>query len=199
MNAGVSFINFLSCSQIFARISTPLKFSLTRQQYEQLIETVDHILASMDREGSINKDDIFPGEVSHLLPNISEDSELRTNISALDLDPALRAKMLQRHSSRVNVETNLSNESFLVIYNGKLKTEYFQARLSWATIWGFASISIWFTTEYDRLTFKLLFLATFRNEITTILTPSTSEGGEWGRWGWSHFSFWRSLITNPQC
>ncbi len=22
-----------------------------------------------------------------------------------------------------------------------------------------------------------------RNEITTILTPSTSEGGEWGRWG----------------
>ncbi len=42
------------------------------------------------------------------------------------------------------------------------------------------------------------FLAIFRNEITTILTPSTSEGGEWGRWGWSRFSFWRSLITNPQ-
>ncbi len=43
------------------------------------------------------------------------------------------------------------------------------------------------------------FLATFRNEITTILTPSTSEGGEWGRWGWSRFSFWRSLITKPKC
>ncbi len=40
------------------------------------------------------------------------------------------------------------------------------------------------------------FLAIFRNEITTILTPSTSEGGGWG---WSCFSFWRSLITNPQC
>ncbi len=26
------------------------------------------------------------------------------------------------------------------------------------------------------------FLTIFRNEITTILTPSTSEGGEWGRW-----------------
>ncbi len=22
---------------------------------------------------------------------------------------------------------------------------------------------------------------------------------EWGRWGWSRFSFWRSLITNPPC
>ncbi len=36
---------------------------------------------------------------------------------------------------------------------------------------------------------KIYFLAIFRNEITTILTPSTSEGGEWGRWGWSRFSF----------
>ncbi len=33
------------------------------------------------------------------------------------------------------------------------------------------------------------FLAIFRNEMTTILTPATSEGGEWGRWGWSRFSF----------
>ncbi len=33
------------------------------------------------------------------------------------------------------------------------------------------------------------FLAIFRNEITTILTYSTSEGGEWERWGWSRFSF----------
>ncbi len=38
----------------------------------------------------------------------------------------------------------------------------------------------------------------FWNEITTILTPLTSEGGEWGRWGWLRFSFWRSLITNRQ-
>ncbi len=34
-----------------------------------------------------------------------------------------------------------------------------------------------------------IFLAIFRNEITTILTTPISEGGEWGRWGWSRFSF----------
>ncbi len=33
--------------------------------------------------------------------------------------------------------------------------------------------------EFNRI--FLGFLAIFRNEITTILTPSTSEGGEWGR------------------
>ncbi len=33
------------------------------------------------------------------------------------------------------------------------------------------------------------FLAIFRNEITTIPIPSTSEGGECGRWEWSRFSF----------
>ncbi len=42
-------------------------------------------------------------------------------------------------------------------------------------------------------------LAIFQKEITTILTPSTMEGGEWGRRGWSRFSFWKSLITNPEC
>ncbi len=29
---------------------------------------------------------------------------------------------------------------------------------------------------------SFIFLAIFRNEITTMLTPSTSEGDEWGRW-----------------
>ncbi len=33
------------------------------------------------------------------------------------------------------------------------------------------------------------FSAIFRNEVTTILTPSTSESGDWGRWGWSHSCF----------
>ncbi len=53
-----------------------------------------------------------------------------------------------------------------------------------------------------RVNILTFFLAIFRNEITTILTiltPSTSEGGECGRWGWSRFSFWRSLIMNQQC
>ncbi len=55
----------------------------------------------------------------------------------------------------------------------------------------------------DRLSYLTVvfwsFLAIFRNEITTILTPSTSEGSKWKRWDWTRFSFWRSLITNPQC
>ncbi len=38
-----------------------------------------------------------------------------------------------------------------------------------------------------------------RNSDQTIRTLSNSEGSKWGRWGWSHFSSWRSLITNPQC
>ncbi len=42
---------------------------------------------------------------------------------------------------------------------------------------------------------SLTFLGIFWNKITTTLTPSISEGGEWGRWGLLHFSFWRSLIT----
>ncbi len=58
--------------------------------------------------------------------------------------------------------------------------------------------TLW-TQFLTALTSKTDFLAIFRNEITTILTPSTSEGSEWGRWRWSRFSFWRSLITNPQC
>ncbi len=40
------------------------------------------------------------------------------------------------------------------------------------------------------------FLAIFRNEMTTILTPSTSEGGEWGRWEWCRFPFWRSQVPD---
>ncbi len=43
------------------------------------------------------------------------------------------------------------------------------------------------------------FLAIFKNEIMTILIPSTSEGVEWAWRRLSCFSFERSLITNPQC
>ncbi len=45
--------------------------------------------------------------------------------------------------------------------------------------------------------FSFFLKTIFRNEITTILTPSNSGGRELGRWGWSRFSFWRFLITNP--
>lgn len=48
---------------------------------------------------------------------------MRSNVSALDLDPALRAKMLQRHSSGLNVRRSLTFESPSVMYNGKSNRE----------------------------------------------------------------------------
>ncbi len=45
----------------------------------------------------------------------------------------------------------------------------------------------------------LLFLAIFRNKITTILTQPTSEGGEWGEVGVVKFSVLRAPIADPQC
>lgn len=95
-----------------------MKFSLTRQQYEQLIETVNNILDSTDKTP---KDEAFAEEMSStVLPNIAEESELRSNVSALDLDPALRAKMLQRHSS-LNARRSLTYETPQVFYNGNTR------------------------------------------------------------------------------
>ncbi len=48
-------------------------------------------------------------------------------------------------------------------------------------------------------TYGPLLFSDISERTNTILKPSTSEGGEWGRWGWSRFLFWRSLIMNPQC
>ncbi len=59
----------------------------------------------------------------------------------------------------------------------------------------FVKLNFWITV--CTVLFQGPYLAILRNEITTILTPLTSEGGEWGRS--SRFSFWRYLITNPQC
>lgn len=74
----------------------------------------------MDKNNSAPSESSLSADLSHfLLPNISEDSELRSNISALDLDPALRAKMLQRHSSGVNVRRNLTLDSPSIMYNGE--------------------------------------------------------------------------------
>ena len=85
-----------------------------------MIDTFDNILAALDKNNSAPSESSFSSDLSQfLLPNISEDSELRSNISALDLDPALRAKMLQRHSSGVNVRRSLTLETPSVMYNGE--------------------------------------------------------------------------------
>ena len=97
-----------------------MKFSLTRQQDEQLIETFNNILEDTDKSTVSMEETAFGEAVSHssLLPNIAEDSELRSGVSALDLDPALRAKMLQRHSSS-NLRRSLVYDAPVVIYNGE--------------------------------------------------------------------------------
>lgn len=79
----------------------------------------------MDKSNSAPPENSFADDLSLFpLPNISEDSELRSNISALDLDPELRAKMLQRHSSGLNVRRSLAFESPYVMYNGKFMCLY---------------------------------------------------------------------------
>lgn len=94
-----------------------MKFSLTRQQYEQLIETANNVLYTPDK-GASSGNDRYQDELSNtLLPNIAEETELRSNVSALDLDPALRAKMLQRHSS-LNVRRSLTYDVPRVFYDG---------------------------------------------------------------------------------
>lgn len=86
-----------------------------------MIETVNTVLASIDKDKISANNTSFLAEMSQsLLPNIFEDSELRSSVSALDLDPALRAKMLQRHSSGSNVQKSVTYETPIVICNGKI-------------------------------------------------------------------------------
>ncbi|XP_065212498.1 intermembrane lipid transfer protein Vps13D isoform X2 [Planococcus citri] len=113
---------------ISGKITTPLKFSLTRQQYEQLIETVNNVLYTMEK-GSVSDSVRYQDDMSStLLPNIAEESELRSNVSALDLDPALRAKMLQRHSS-LNVRRSLTYDIPQVFYNVNFQVPVFTVEL----------------------------------------------------------------------
>lgn len=97
-----------------------MKFSLTRQQYEQLIETFNNILENTNKSNATIEENALCVGTSHssLLPNIAEESELRSGVSALDLDPALRAKMLQRHSSS-SLRRSLVHDAPLVVYNGE--------------------------------------------------------------------------------
>lgn len=80
------------------------------------------MLAASDKNSS-NKSG-FSEDISSTLPNIAEESELRSNVSALDLDPALRAKMLQRHSS-LNARKSLTYDTPQVFYNGNDNLQHF--------------------------------------------------------------------------
>lgn len=68
--------------------------SLSRQQYEQVLETISSVLASdkLDHEDlSSNK---AQEQSERVLVDIEEEAELHTGVSTLNLDPKLRARMM---------------------------------------------------------------------------------------------------------
>lgn len=82
--------------QINGKVVTPLKVSLSRQQYEQVLETVSSVLADNPPPDSAGNSAVPSGQGNRPLMNIEEDSELHTGVSTLNLDPAMRARMLLR-------------------------------------------------------------------------------------------------------
>lgn len=82
--------------QINGEVVTPLKVSLSRQQYEQVLETVSSVLADNTSPDIGGESTVQSGQGSRQLMNIEEDTELHTGVSTLNLDPALRARMLLR-------------------------------------------------------------------------------------------------------
>lgn len=87
---------------------TALKVSLSRQQYEQLLETASYMLSERVPQHS----DL--STIERPLQDIEEDTEL-TGVTTLNLDPKLRARMY------VNTPTNqeLRQQSSFVL-KGKI-------------------------------------------------------------------------------
>lgn len=77
---------------------TPLRVSLSRQQYEQLLDTLDSLMSQ-----SVSEETILIS--SRQLVDIKEEEvELHTGVSTLNMDPALRARMLNVGSGKPKVE-----------------------------------------------------------------------------------------------
>jgi len=84
--------------QISGSVVTPLKVSLSRQQYEQLLDTLDSLMPQPVSDETILSS-------SRQLVDIKEEEvELHTGVSTLNMDPALRARMLNVSSSKPKVE-----------------------------------------------------------------------------------------------
>ena len=85
--------------QISGSVVTPLKVSLSRQQYEQLLDTVQSILTHSPAEETV----LLTSR--RLLDIKEEEAELHTGVSTLNMDPALRARMLSASSSKPRVDS----------------------------------------------------------------------------------------------
>ncbi|XP_039294739.1 vacuolar protein sorting-associated protein 13D isoform X2 [Nilaparvata lugens] len=99
-------------------IVSSLKVSLSREQYEQLLETVmaiNQVPKNADSCGRRNQelDHTLDFQRSGTLVDIEEDAELHTGVSTLSLDPTLRARMLL-HSTN-NSQEHLGEESSLAL------------------------------------------------------------------------------------
>lgn len=79
--------------QIQGSTVNALKLSLTREQYEQLLETVDRILTPIKGE-SEDRD-------SKGLSNIEEEPDINTGVSTLSMDSALRARMMAHSAHKI--------------------------------------------------------------------------------------------------
>jgi hypothetical protein len=98
VNAELSNNHNICMLQISGSVVTPLKVSLSRQQYEQLLDTLDSLLVHSVSE----KTTVFSSR--RLVDIKEEEAELHTGVSTLNMDPALRARMLNVASGKPKVE-----------------------------------------------------------------------------------------------
>lgn len=98
--------------QISGSVITPLKVSLSRQQYEQVLDTVNSLLTgtaptSRPSFSSPNSQPMLgqsPSAATHRAPLgdiAEEESELHTGVSTLSMDSTLRARMLHQGTPAV--------------------------------------------------------------------------------------------------
>ncbi|XP_075234181.1 vacuolar protein sorting 13D [Lycorma delicatula] len=81
--------------QINGSIITPIKVSLSKEQYEQVIETFLAI-------NSVQTGILAGPQQRTLMDIVEEEAELHTGVSALNLDPTLRARMLIHSTNNQN-------------------------------------------------------------------------------------------------
>jgi hypothetical protein len=89
---------YICVLQISGSVVTPLKVSLSRQQYEQLLDMLDSLMVR-----SVPEETIIMSS-RRLVDIKEEEAELHTGVSTLSMDPALRARMLNVGSGKPKVE-----------------------------------------------------------------------------------------------